>query len=110
MTSKLLLLPGNRKVAISKLSTSKARDLEQEVPKSLCVYEDAFAETGFKWSPVRFIEDVRTWLARTARGDLHQPGQPLEPLMEAGTPELIIPNGLLKDLKPYEYLFLKHGM
>ena len=83
---------------------------EQEFPKSLCVYEDAFAETGFKWSPVRFIEDVRTWLARTARGDLHQPGQPLEPLMEAGAPELIVPNGLLKDVKSGEYLFLRHGM
>jgi hypothetical protein len=83
---------------------------EQEFPKSLCVYEDAFAETGFKWSPVRFIEDVRTWLARTARGDLHQLGQPLEPLMEAGAPELIVPSGLLKDVKPGEYLFLMHGM
>jgi hypothetical protein len=188
MSDKLLPAPGKRKVALSKLATSKARDLaqalsalpyvcllecrtgddpkvdylivelevelpqypvkdihkfevcaiafpsapdsapdilalredfpqvshlnlrEQEFPKSLCVYEDAFAETGFKWSPVRFIEDVRTWLARTARGDLHQPGQPLEPLMETGAPELIVPSGLLKGVKPGEYLFLTHGM
>jgi hypothetical protein len=48
--------------------------------------------------------------ATPARGDLHQPGQPLEPLMEAGAPELIVPNGLLKDVKSGEYLFLRHGM
>jgi hypothetical protein len=187
MNSKLLPAPGKRRVAISKLATSRARDLaealaslsyvrrlecrtggeppvdyvivelevelpqypvndirksevcaiafpstpgsspdvlalredfpqvphlnlrEQEFPRSLCVYEDAFAETGFKWSPVRFIEDIRNWLARTAINDLHQAGQALEPLMEAGAPELIVPHGLLKDSKPGDCLFLEHG-
>jgi proteasome lid subunit RPN8/RPN11 len=82
---------------------------EQEFPRSLCVYEDALAETGFKWSPVRFIEDIRSWLARTARDELHRPDQALEPLMEAGAPELVVPNGLLKDAKSGDHLFLRHG-
>lgn len=80
----------------------------QEVPRSLCIYEDPFPEFSFKWSPIRFIEDVRGWLARTARNELHQPDQPLEALMEAGTPELVVPNGLLKDVKSGDYLFLNH--
>jgi hypothetical protein len=66
---------------------------EQEYPRSLCVYEDPFPEYGIKWSPIRFIEDVRKWLARTARNELHQADQPLEPLLEAGAPELVVPKG-----------------
>lgn len=81
---------------------------EQEFPRSLCVYEDPFPESSFKWSPVRFIEDIRRWLARTARNELHQIDQPLEPLMEAGSPELIVPHGLLKSAKSGDCLFLEH--
>jgi proteasome lid subunit RPN8/RPN11 len=82
---------------------------EQEFPRSLCVHEDALAETGFKWSPIRFVEDIRGWLARTARDELHRPDQALEPLMEAGAPELVVPNGLLKSAKSGDHLFLQHG-
>jgi hypothetical protein len=37
----------------------------EEFPRSLCIYEDLFAEFGFKWNPAHFIEDTRSWLART---------------------------------------------
>jgi integrative and conjugative element protein (TIGR02256 family) len=81
-----------------------------EFPRSLCVYEDAFPEFSFKWSPVRFIEDIRVWLARTARNELHQPNQPLEPLLEAGALELIFPPSILSDIKSGDYLFLEHDV
>jgi hypothetical protein len=79
-----------------------------EFPRSLCVYEDAFPEFSFKWSPVRFIEDIRRWLARTARNELHQPNQPLEPLLEAGALDLIFPTSILGNLKPGDCIFLQH--
>jgi integrative and conjugative element protein (TIGR02256 family) len=81
-----------------------------ELPRSLCVYEDAFPEFSFKWSPVRFIEDIRTWLAKTARNELHQANQPLEPLLEAGTIDLIFPPSILKNLNPGDHLFLEHAL
>jgi hypothetical protein len=83
---------------------------EQEYPRSLCVYEDPFPEYSMKWNPIRFIEDVRKWLARTARNELHQKDQPLEPLLEAGTYELVVPNGLLKGLKSGDHLFLDYDL
>jgi len=79
-----------------------------EFPRSLCVYEDAFPEFSFKWSPVRFIEDIRRWLAKTARDELHQPNQPLEPLLEPGLFDLIFPPSLLEDTKTGDHLFLEH--
>ena len=81
-----------------------------EFPRSLCVYEDAFPEFSFKWSPVRFIEDIRGWLARTARNELHQPNQPLEPLLDAGTLDLIFPPSILDNLTPGDHLFLEHTL
>src|SRR5947207_388136 len=59
----------------------------EEFPRSLCIYEDLFAEFGFKWNPAHFIEDTRSWLSRTARGEAHSPGQPLEPLLDANAAE-----------------------
>jgi len=81
-----------------------------ELPRSLCVFEDAFPEFSFKWSPVRFLEDIRTWLARTARNELHQPNQPLEPLLEPGALELIFPPSILTGIESGDYLFLRHDM
>jgi len=81
-----------------------------ELPKSLCVFEDAFPEFSFKWSPVRFLEAIRTWLARTARNELHQPNQPLEPLLEPGAPELIFPPNILTGVENGDHLFLRHDL
>jgi integrative and conjugative element protein (TIGR02256 family) len=81
-----------------------------EFPRSFCVYEDAFPEFSFKWSPVRFLEDIRTWLARTARNELHQPNQPLEPLLEPSAFNLIFPPSILTGVESGGYLFLRHDM
>jgi integrative and conjugative element protein (TIGR02256 family) len=81
-----------------------------ELPRSLCVFEDAFPEFSFKWSPVRFLEDIRTWLARTARNELHQPNQPLEPLLEPGALELIFPPSILVGVENGDHLFLRHDL
>jgi len=81
-----------------------------EFPRSICVFEDAFPEFSFKWSPVRFLEAIRTWLARTARNELHQPDQPLEPLLEPGALELVFPPSILNGLKNGQYLLLRHDL
>ena len=81
-----------------------------EFPRSLCVFEDAFSEFSFKWSPVRFLEAIRTWLARTARNELHQPDQPLEPLLEPGALELIFPPSILNGVQNGQHLFLRHDL
>jgi hypothetical protein len=82
----------------------------QEFPRSLCVFEDAFPEFSFKWSPVRFLEAIRSWLARTARNELHQPDQPLEPLLQITDLELIFPPNILTGAQNGSYFFLRHDV
>lgn len=66
-----------------------------EFPKSLCVYEEAYDEVKLRWTPIQFVEDIRNWLALTARGQLHGDDQPLEPLLLGSPWWLILPPDLL---------------
>lgn len=79
----------------------------EEFPRSLCIYEDAFAEFGFKWNPSHFIEDTRSWLARTSRGEAHAADQRLEPLLDANAAELVLPHNLLEGVTSPTVLFLR---
>ncbi len=66
----------------------------EEFPRSLCVYDEPYDEVRLHWTPVAFVERIRTWLARAARGDLHLADQPLEPLLMGSPYYLMIPPSL----------------
>lgn len=46
-------------------------------------------------TPQALVERIREWFARTARGELHQDGQPVEPLIPATANTLVLPPGPL---------------
>ena len=58
-------------------------------PRSLCLYEVLYADERLRWTAVRVVERVRSWLSQTASGALHREDQPLEPLF-IGTRDIII--------------------
>ena len=60
-------------------------------PRSLCLYDRPWTELRHSWTGTAFVERVRLWLARTARGDLHEADQPLEPLMFSHGWDLVVP-------------------
>ena len=68
----------------------------QEFPRSLCLYDRAFANLKRSWTPHRFVERIREWLAFTARGRLHQDDQPLEPLLLMSQGHIILPPQILE--------------
>jgi len=68
------------------------RDVEK--PKSLCLFEERYEEIKLRWNPLLFLERIREWLKLTARGELHQEDQPLEPLLIGPVPNLIYPYDL----------------
>jgi molybdopterin/thiamine biosynthesis adenylyltransferase len=71
-----------------------------EKPACLCIYELPYEDLKLDWRSERFLYDIRLWLTRTATGNLHENGQPLEPLILFNEGRLIIP----ADIKPGETL------
>lgn len=56
---------------------------ESEHPVSLCVTEEDFREARIRFSPDIFLEIIRDWLAKAARGHLHADDQVLEPFFHS---------------------------
>lgn len=69
-------------------------------PASLCIYETPFEELKITWTPTAFLEDIRNWLSKTSRGELHQNEQQLEPFLLEYDGSVILPI----DIKPEEIL------
>lgn len=69
-----------------------------ELPKSLCLYGESSNEVMLRWTPLLFIERIRQWLNLTAKGQLHQDDQPLEPLLLSSAGTIIIPNDIYAQL------------
>jgi len=63
----------------------------EEFPRSMCIYENSYNELKLHWTGPKFLEDIRNWLALTAKGKLHAEDQFLEPLLAPTTKILIIP-------------------
>ena len=59
----------------------------------LCIWEENWHDLGRTLTPQALVERIRDWFARTAKGELHQLGQPLEPLIPAVSDTLVIPTG-----------------
>ena len=47
--------------------------------KSLCLFDVPFREIEYMFNASMFIRRIVYWFEKTARGELHQPDQPLEP-------------------------------
>lgn len=69
-----------------------------EIPRSLCLFDEPYEELTLTWTDVGLIERIRTWLADTAAGKLHQAGQPLEPLLNSPDALIIFPPNFLGSL------------
>ena len=69
----------------------------EELPRSLCLYEQSWSEISLRWTPAKFIERIRTWLTETAKGTLHQDDQPLEPVLIGNGFQVILPADLFQD-------------
>lgn len=59
----------------------------------LCVWEENWADLKRGLTAQGLVERIRDWYARTARGELHQEGQSLEPLIPSSADTLILPAG-----------------
>lgn len=57
----------------------------------LCLWEEPWAEARTRLDPEALLQRLRIWLSRTASGENHATGQPLEPLIQTTSNTLILP-------------------
>ena len=74
----------------------------QEFPPSLCLYDLRFEEFMLDWRVPWFVERIRDWLAKTARGQLHAEDQPLEPLLFDPVEDLVLPDNVVAGISSGE--------
>lgn len=70
---------------------------DDELPRSICLYDESWSEIALRWTATGFVERVRNWLAETAKGTLHQSDQPLEPVLTGSGHSIILPSDLFSD-------------
>ena len=63
----------------------------QEYPRNLCLYEELYEDIKRRWTSPKFVHNIRTWLALTGQGKLHQDDQPLEPLLVDYLGHIVLP-------------------
>lgn len=63
----------------------------------LCIWEEGWDDLRRTLTAQALVERLRDWFSRTARGDLHQADQGLEPLLAVTSHTLIIPHGAPAD-------------
>lgn len=70
---------------------------QQEVPPSLCLYDEPYREVKRRWTSARFVRRVREWLELAARGELHPDDQGLEPLLVDFAGHIVLPDDIHRE-------------
>lgn len=68
----------------------------KDLPRSLCLYDRPYHEIKLDLTAAALVERIRYWLAQTAKGQLHEGDQPLEPLLFDPVEDLVIPTDFLR--------------
>jgi hypothetical protein len=69
------------------------------MPCALCIDDRPWAEARLSATARDIARRIQLWLAKAARGDLHDTAQPLDPLFLASSLGLILPATALADVK-----------
>jgi hypothetical protein len=63
----------------------------EDIPKSLCLFEEEYADIRRRWTSAFLIRRLQEWLRLTARGELHADDQPLEQVLAGTGDQVILP-------------------
>ncbi len=65
-------------------------NLLQDGKKTLCLFDVSFKELEYTFNASVFVHRIIRWFELTARGELHQPDQPLEPYFPNSNQSIIL--------------------
>jgi hypothetical protein len=75
------------------------------VPCGVCIDDRPWAEARTTWTPAEFLERISLWFHRAARGELHDPAQPLDPFFGVSEYSFIFPRSALVGTASAELAF-----
>jgi integrative and conjugative element protein (TIGR02256 family) len=91
-------------IVCSKEKCSEVRALRKDFPKvphtnhvptgepsSLCLYFEPWSVVERIWTPQKHLQRILWWLSETAKGTLHRPDQPVEPMYFEPAVEILLP-------------------
>ncbi|MGU3540413.1 ThiF family adenylyltransferase [Methylobacterium sp. A54F] len=64
-------------------------------PAAMCIDDRPWEEARLTWTPAELIERVLIWFHRAARGELHDPAQPLDPFFGYSPWQFVFPASVL---------------
>jgi integrative and conjugative element protein (TIGR02256 family) len=77
--------------------------MPEGLPLALCIDDRPWSEAQLSFTPADFLRRIQLWLAKAARGELHDAAQPLEPLFFRSAAALIVPRAAFAESeKPLE--------
>jgi hypothetical protein len=77
-------------------------------PKNLCLSELPVAEQRLVWTPTGLLLSLRHWLKLTARGELHDATQALEPVFFPSAERVLVPSLFFRPAPRYCPLTLSY--
>jgi proteasome lid subunit RPN8/RPN11 len=70
---------------------------EEEFPRNLCLFDEDYEEIKLFWNPIFFLNQLRTWLVKTAQEKLHYEDQLLEPILLGSPINIVVPDEVLSE-------------
>ncbi|SFN37991.1 integrative and conjugative element protein, VC0181 family [Bradyrhizobium sp. Rc3b] len=76
--------------------TMHQNGVPEGMPFSLCVDDRPWSEARLTYTPTELSRLVQLWLAKAARGELHDPAQPPDPLFYDADMSLVLPRSVFE--------------
>ncbi|MCJ2046809.1 ThiF family adenylyltransferase [Methylobacterium sp. J-078] len=64
-------------------------------PSAMCIDDRPWDEARLTWSPAELLQRVHLWFRRAARGELHDPHQPVDPFFGLSPLKIVVPTSVL---------------
>ena len=71
-------------------------------PAAICIDDRPWQEARLTWTPVELLQRVLAWFRRAARGELHDPHQPLDPFFGLSPYRFVFPTSVLSGTEGVE--------
>ncbi|GJD33471.1 ThiF family adenylyltransferase [Methylobacterium aerolatum] len=76
-------------------------------PSAMCIDDRPWDEARLTWSPAELLQRIHLWFRRAARGELHDPHQPVDPFFGLSSLRVVVPSSVLSRTDDVELVGFK---